>query len=214
MILAACRDVTVSYAGHTVLDRVSCQVATGQHIAVVGRSGSGKTTLLHVLAGLEPATTGSAMWPELSGDPQSRVSVAFQSPSLIGALDVTENVALPLLLAGASPAAARARALDCLGSLSLAELAGSLPGELSGGQVQRVGLARALATRPALLLCDEPTGQLDRGTADELLSALLHLARGTQTAVVIATHDPLVAELMSTTWTIGDGHLQAGGLSW
>jgi len=137
-----------------------------------------------------------------------RITVAFQAPSLLGALDVAENIALPLLLAGASQEEAIGRARDVLDRLHLGGLVAQLPEELSGGQAQRVALARALVTRPALLLCDEPTGQVDHHTAETLLDLVLAEASASTTAVVIATHDPSVLVRVQSRWTITDGRLQ------
>lgn len=193
-----------------VLEDVTCAVRAGEAVAVAGPSGSGKTSLLHLLAGLEHATTGRVDWPVLAGIPADRpgtVSLAFQAPSLLAALNVVENVALSLLLAGVTEADARSRAEQMLARLQLEPVAGQLPEELSGGQAQRVALARALATRPMLLLADEPTGQVDSATAALLLDVLLAEACAAGTAVVVATHDPAVLERMSTRWTVADGRL-------
>ncbi len=214
--VVTCSAIGLSYrtgpTTRTVLRDVTCAVAPGEHIGLVGASGSGKTSLLHLLAGLEHPTRGAVSWPALGGPPGShpgQVTVAFQSPSLISALDVTENVALPLVLAGVVQSRAMVAAKEILARLHLGALAAQLPEELSGGQGQRVALARALVSRPALLLCDEPTGQVDHHSAEELLDIVLADASSAHTAVVIATHDPAVIARVSSRWTLTDGQLWA-----
>jgi putative ABC transport system ATP-binding protein len=188
---------------------ISCSVEPGARIAVMGPSGSGKSTLLLLIAGLDRPTVGSLHWPGLGGPPRTlrpgTVGVVFQRPSLLPELDATENVALPLLLAGIGDAEATVAAWAALERLGLADLARLLPEELSGGQAQRVGIARALAGRPTLVVADEPTGQLDHATAAAVLDALDHAAAETGAAVLISTHDPLVAARFDERWTIADG---------
>jgi ABC-type lipoprotein export system ATPase subunit len=192
----------------------SLEIEAGARVGLMGPSGSGKTTLLHLLAGLDTATSGSIEWPALgerSGLRPGKIAIAFQGPSLLPALDVTENVALPLLLGGATEHDATAQATAMLDRMGLSDLARSVPDELSGGQAQRVGLARALVGRPALLLADEPTGQQDRAHAAHLLDLLLEVAQENGTGVLIATHDASVAERLSTRWTMNDGVLNTEG---
>jgi len=131
----------------------------------------------------------------------------FQAPSLIPTLSVVENVEVPLLIA-AHISSPRARAMAALEALDLAIIADKIPDELSGGQAHRVALARAIALKPRLVLADEPTGQLDQLIARQTLDALLESLKGQETAVVIATHDPLVAEHMKTIWLMDHGQLQ------
>ncbi len=137
-----------------------------------------------------------------------KVALAFQGPSLLPALTVVENVALPLLIGGTAQAQAAQAAAGILDRLDLSDLASHLPEELSGGQSQRVGLARALVVRPRLLLADEPTGQQDSAHAAQLLGIVLEEARGHETAVVVATHDPDVAGRLSRAWALTDGRLE------
>jgi putative ABC transport system ATP-binding protein len=193
---------------------VSCSVRPAEHIAVTGPSGSGKSTLVHLLAGLDPPTAGSVTWPGLGGLDRLRpgpVGVVFQGPSLIEALDVTENVALPLLLAGTGEAEAAAVAGRALGLLGLADLAGRLPEELSGGQAQRVAVARVLAGRPRLILADEPTGQLDHATGAGVIDALVGAATALGAALVLTTHDDAVADRLRMRWRMADGALIGAG---
>jgi putative ABC transport system ATP-binding protein len=184
---------------------VSCRVVHGQRVAVTGESGSGKSTLLHVLAGLESPSSGCITWPGLvrRGDRPAGVGVVFQVPSLLPMLDVADNVALPLLLSGVDAEQALRRALGALERLELADLADAAPEELSGGQGQRVALARVLAAEPRLVLADEPTGLLDRRTARSVVDVLLE----TVDALVVSTHDPAVADRLAERWPMADGRL-------
>jgi predicted ABC-type transport system involved in lysophospholipase L1 biosynthesis ATPase subunit len=214
--LARCERVTVRVGadGTAILREVSCAVDPWQRIAVAGPSGSGKTTLLHVLAGLQPPSEGTVCWPALGRRRDwapGTVLVSFQAPSLVSSLDVTENVALPLVLAGTPDREARRRALAELAGLDLDACAGQLPEELSGGQAQRVSLARALAGRPRLLLADEPTGQVDGGTGGRLMDALLAGVRAAGSALVVASHDPRVLDRLDVHWQVRDGRLTGTG---
>jgi putative ABC transport system ATP-binding protein len=131
----------------------------------------------------------------------------FQVPSLLPMLDVADNVALPLLLSGVDAEQARPRALMALERLELADLAGAAPEELSGGQAQRVALARVLAAEPRLVLADEPTGQLDRRTARHVVDVLLETVDALGAALVVSTHDPAVADRLAERWPMVDGRL-------
>ena len=191
---------------------IDFNIRGGQRIALVGRSGSGKSTLLSLMAGLiDPDRSGSIEW---SGFDETRplqphqIGMVFQSPSLLPTLNVIENVRLPIELIGgdASDCFDPMQALRCL---SIAELAEKLPDQLSGGQMQRVAIARALVTRPKLLLADEPTGQLDQATAHDVVVALLTAVASTGAALVVATHDWIVAEKMDEQWAIDRGRLVA-----
>lgn len=188
----------------------SCRVERGDRIALVGPSGSGKSTLLQLLAGLDQPSSGTVRWPAL-GDPENlrpgTISFVFQAESLLAPLSVFENIAVPCLLLGAEDHQAREEASRMLADLELGELADKLPEEISGGQAQRTAVARALITRPALLLADEPTGQLDHPTARHLLDLLDKRLEESDTAVVIATHDAFVAGRMKTQWRIEHGVL-------
>ncbi len=189
---------------------VTCAVLPGDQIALTGSSGSGKTTLLHLIAGLDRPTGGSVTWPAIGPASALRpgpVAVVFQAPSLLPALDVAENVALPLLLERVDRSDAAASADRALGLLDLAGLAGKLPEELSGGQAQRVAIARVLAGRPRLILADEPTGQLDHHNAASVVEALLAAAEDTGAALLVNTHDREVADRLRVRWTMADGGL-------
>ena len=198
---------TATVAVHSV----SCTVAAADRVALTGRSGSGKSTLLHLLAGLDRPTTGTLSWPALGGSPAGRpglIGIVFQGPSLLPPLDAAENVALPLLLAGGQVAESRRRALAALAEAGVAELAAKLPEELSGGQAQRVAVARVLASSPRLILADEPTAQLDAAHRDEVVRLLLAAADTLGAGLVIATHDARVADQLPGRWVMDDGRIR------
>lgn len=208
--LVRCEHLTRTFGAVTAVRDVSCAVLAGERIALTGPSGSGKSTLLHLMAGLETPTGGGVEWPVLGGHPHGRpglVGVVFQGSSLLPALDVTENVALPLLFAGVPAAEATARAVEALERLRIADMGSKLPEELSGGQAQRVAVARVLAARPPLILADEPTGQLDHEAGGLVISVLIEAADELGAALVISTHDGAVADRLNQSWTMLDGRL-------
>ena len=189
----------------------SCTVSASSRVALVGPSGSGKSTLLLLMAGLVQPTSGQVRWPAWGSSPlhdPTRAGVVFQGNSLIPSLSAAENAAFPLLLRGIDPAEAMARALDSLALVGLDGLAGKVPDELSGGQAQRVAVARVVTSRPRLILADEPTGQLDRMAADRVVDVLLEAADHLGAGLVISTHDPAVAARMQVTWRMRDGGLK------
>jgi putative ABC transport system ATP-binding protein len=194
------------------LVEASCRVAAGELIAIVGPSGSGKSTLLNLMAGLDAPTGGSLRWPALgpaSGLRPRHVALVFQTINLVQALTSLENVELPLRLAGAE--AATQRALKALAILGIDGLADRLPEELSGGQAQRVAVARAIAVEPRLILADEPTGQLDRAASALMLDRVIDWAERSGTALVVATHDEAVARRLQQVWRMDHGRLDAAG---
>jgi ABC-type lipoprotein export system ATPase subunit len=216
--LARCTDLTRTYgsgAGEVrALRGVSCTLRPGAQVALTGPSGSGKSTLLHLLAGLDTPTGGTIAWPGLDGSPEGRpglIGMVFQGPSLLPPLDVTENIALPLLLAGFTETQAREQARAALHDVGLDELAARLPEELSGGQAQRVAVARALAVRPRVILADEPTGQLDSAHAAQVVGLLLDAATMLGAALVLSTHDLTIAERLPERWRMADGLMVADG---
>ncbi|MCO6003822.1 ATP-binding cassette domain-containing protein [Actinoallomurus purpureus] len=193
---------------------VSCTVPSGARVALMGPSGSGKSTLLHLIAGLEAPTGGTIAWPGLGAGPNGRpgpIGVIFQGPSLIPTLDVTENVALPLLFAGVPAEAATVSATAALDRVGIADLGPKLPEELSGGQAQRAAAARVIAGRPRLILADEPTGQLDHETGGHVISVLLEAAEELEAALIVATHDAQIAARLPHRWTMRDGGLTTRG---
>ncbi|RDI76189.1 ABC-type antimicrobial peptide transport system ATPase component [Gaiella occulta] len=210
--LVSCREVSRTYgrgdAATVALRPTVCDVEPGARIAVTGPSGSGKSTLLHLMAGLEDPSGGTVSWPGIGSRSELRpgpLAMIFQGPSLLPPLSVIENVALPRQLAGAPSDEALEEARAALARLELSELADKLPEEISGGQAQRVAVARVLASRPLLILADEPTSQLDRGNGAHVIDVLLEAADAAAAALVIATHDHTIADRFATRWTVADG---------
>jgi ABC-type lipoprotein export system ATPase subunit len=201
------------------LEDVSLELREGEFVTVVGRSGCGKSTLLH-LAGAMDLPTAGRVWItgvstselEDAGLVQLRrqaVGHIFQSFELLPTLTVVENVELPLLLAGRPEA--RARALKCLGWVELAEFAGRMPHQLSGGQMQRVAIARALAHGPKLLLADEPTGNLDTVTSNVILALLRRISSERGTAILMATHSLELIAAADRSIRLRDGRIAPEG---
>ena len=212
--LVVCTDASRSFGlGRSAVVAVqgtTAQVSSGARIAIAGPSGSGKSTLLHLMAGLELPTRGQVTWPSFSRDPAERaadIGVVFQSPSLVPALDVAENTGLPLILAGVGEQECRDQVAEALELVGVSELAAKLPEELSGGQAQRVAVARVLAQRPRLVLADEPTGQLDHATGQHLIDVLLATTAQIGAALVVTTHDRTVLERLDTHWAMHEGRL-------
>ncbi len=197
--------------GVSAVEDANFDINAHSRIALVGPSGSGKSTLLHLMAGFLDPSAGSVSGPAFDEAGDGRVgaiAVVFQAPSLVPWLDAVENVMVPLLLQGLDEKAARGQAEAALAALSLAEVADKLPEELSGGEAQRVAVARAMAQNAKLMLADEPTGQLDQATAREVMSALVHAADRNRAALIVATHDPAVAAALSAVWRMDHGRLE------
>lgn len=187
----------------------TCRIRAGDRVAIIGPSGSGKTTLLHLMAGLEIPSDGTICWPALGARDSLRpanISVVFQTPSLLPALTVVENVRLPLEISGVASTGAMSPR-EALDRLALRGLADKLPEQISGGEMQRVALARALVLRPKVILADEPTGQLDQATGQQVMHALFDALAGTDTALVVATHDPSMASRLDQCWRMDKGVL-------
>jgi len=200
-----------------VLKDVNLDIPQGDFLALMGPSGSGKTTLLNLMGGLDTPTGGSVevngvRINELSGSQLSRwrsqhIGFVFQLYNLLPVLTAERNVELPLLLTSLSKTERRKRAAIALKIVGLADRAKHYPRQLSGGQEQRVGIARAIVTDPTLLLCDEPTGDLDRKAGDEILDLLQTLNREHGKTIVMVTHDPHAADRARRTL-----HLEKGTL--
>ena len=198
-----------------VLTDVSLDVPAGQFLAIAGPSGSGKSTLLGLIAGLDQPTAGriEVAGVEITGLDEDglarfrrdRIGYVFQSFHLLPTLTAAENVAVPLELAGETDAAARAAAL--LAEVGLAERAHHYPVQLSGGEQQRVAVARAMARRPALLLADEPTGNLDSATGKQIIELLVGMNRRLGSTLVLVTHDAALAAHADRVVTLRDGRI-------
>jgi ABC-type lipoprotein export system ATPase subunit len=214
-VFVSLEEVSRAYPGDAApvpaLVHVSCQVRAGDRVAILGPSGSGKSTLLHVMGGLEAPTSGHVNWPALGSRERLRpdqIGFVFQAISLLPALTVLENIELSWLLSERDAAGARAAARQAVELFGLATIADKLPEEISGGQAQRAAVGRALVCRPRLILADEPTGQLDHTTAQRVFDELLAAIAGTDTALVIATHDLALANRMDTKWRLRHGTLE------
>lgn len=195
---------------------VSLRIAAGEYIGVVGPSGCGKSTLLHVLGCVDVPTSGEILFQDrdvgaLADAERSRlrlreIGFVFQRFFLLPMLTAWENIELPQAEAGVSRTERRSRTSELLAYVGLSARAGHRPSELSGGEMQRVAIARALANRPRLLLADEPTGELDQATGDQIV-ALLDRLHADGTAVVVVTHDPAVAARAHRLIRMRDGRI-------
>ena len=220
--LFSARGVTRTYqtasGGLTVLKGVDLDVMPGEVVGLIGPSGSGKSSLLHAAGLLEHPTSGEIVFEgeRVADLPESartqlrlrRIGFVYQFHHLLPEFDARDNVALPLRIAGVKQAAARARAEELLTQLGLGERLAHQPAQLSGGEQQRVAVARALANRPRLLLADEPTGNLDPATSQTVFEALHKLVKETGVAALIATHNMELAGHMDRVFALKDGHLE------
>ena len=201
----------------SVLQGINLDVEKGETVAIAGASGSGKSTLLHCLGGLDIFTAGKILWSgqDISAFSENKrctlrnrqLGFVYQFHHLLNEFTALENVAIPLLIGGQSVQEAQSTAADMLKEVGLAERVLHKPGELSGGERQRVALARALVTRPHCILADEPTGNLDRKTAESMVDLLLTLNQVHQTSMVVVTHDPQIVAKMSRQLHLVDGML-------
>ncbi|MBX5445799.1 ABC transporter ATP-binding protein [Sphaerobacter sp.] len=201
---------------------VDLTVRRGEMVAIMGPSGCGKTTLLNCLSGLDTIDSGTIL---IAGTDLSKLSdnartefrarqmgFVFQFYNLLPVLSAVENVELPLLVSGVRPKDARARALEVLEQVGLAQWANHRPAELSGGQRQRVTIARALANQPAIVWADEPTGDLDSQTADEVMGLMRHLNQTNRQTFVVVTHDPRIGAMCDRIIRMQDGRIVSDGL--
>lgn len=201
----------------TALNDVSLDIARGEFLTLMGPSGSGKSTLLHIIAGIDRPTSGKCHIEsidvtrlnesQLADWRNQNVGFVFQSFNLIPVLTAFENVELPLLLTGLSGKQRRAQVKIALEMVGLADRAGHLPRQMSGGQEQRVAIARALVTDPHLIVADEPTGNLDANSANEVLGILQSLAKSGDKTVIMVTHDPKAAAYGSRSIHLEKGEL-------
>ncbi len=222
-IVLSARDLRRDYEqGHhaiAVLQGVDLQVHAGERVAIVGASGSGKSSLLHLLAGLDTPTQGEVLWDqmpiaawgatELGRRRNAHLGFVFQFHHLLPEFDACDNVAMPLWIRRMPMAQAQARALEALTWVGLQARSAHRPSELSGGERQRVALARALVTRPRCLLADEPTGNLDRETAERMFELLSRLCQQERTALVLVTHDASLASRCDRVLRLHQGRLVA-----
>ncbi|MFD9319901.1 ABC transporter ATP-binding protein [Streptomyces sp. NPDC060053] len=215
------KGVDLLYGETSAVRNAHISLHRGEVAAITGQSGSGKSSLLYCLAGVLPVASGEIRFEghslgslndeELSALRRERFGFVFQYGELLPELTVEENAALPLRLAGRRKADALAAAGEVLGRLGLADLHRRRPSQISGGQSQRVAVARSLVHKPAVVFADEPTGSLDSSSATAVLEEFLTLARSQGTAVVLVTHDTQVAARADTRYTMCDGMLTAQG---
>ncbi|DAC53543.1 MAG TPA: ABC transporter ATP-binding protein [Candidatus Poseidoniales archaeon] len=199
---------------------VDVKVESGEMVAVMGPSGCGKTTLLNILSGIDEPSTGMVL---VNGEPLYGISddartdlrgehfgFIFQDFNLLPVLSAVENVELPLLLNGRSPQHARQQAMEALDRVGLGDRGEHRPAELSGGQQQRVAVARAIVHRPSIILCDEPTGNLDNATSDDVMALLSEINETQGTTFLIVTHDQRIASRCQRVITMSDGNVLSG----
>ena len=222
-VILSAKDLVKSYQQGgkqlPILKGLNFSVAQGETVAIVGRSGSGKSTLLNLLAGLDHPDSGEVIladccWQTTSERKRDRVrnqslGFVYQFHHLLPEFNAAENVAMPLRIGGWSRSKARKRALDLLDLVGLAERATHRPHQLSGGERQRVAIARSLANSPAVVVMDEPTGNLDVDTAADVRELIKQLSNSGETSFVIVTHDPSFANHADRLLTLVDGRLEA-----
>jgi lipoprotein-releasing system ATP-binding protein len=224
VVVFECRDVVRRFregpATLEVLSGVDLTVRKAECVAIVGASGSGKSTLLQIMGGLDEPTSGevhvggqslAAADEAAKGDIRNRfLGFVYQFHHLLPEFSAEENVAMPLLIRRMRKSDALGQAKDLLERVGLGQRLTHKPGELSGGERQRAAVARALITRPMLVLADEPTGNLDAGNGEQVLRLMLELNRELETSLIIVTHDHSIAERMDRVLTLEDGRLKAG----
>lgn len=219
---AVCKSFVKGQERITIFDQLDFTVDSGDFVALMGPSGSGKTTLLNLLGAIDRPTAGAISFQgsridslsegQLSKWRASHVGFIFQFYNLMPMLTAAQNVELPLLLTRLDSRRRRQQVETALKIVDLRDRADHTPGELSGGQQQRVAIARAIVSDPALLLCDEPTGDLDRGSANEILGVLQLLNREMGKTIVMVTHDPEAARFASRLLHLDKGKFAVGDL--
>lgn len=223
-VVLACHNLVKHYHQGpqqlTVLDGIELEVKRGERVAIVGASGSGKSTLLNMLGGLDLPSSGDVLVDDkpLTGLSETQrghlrnhsLGFVYQFHHLLGEFTAQENVAMPLLIRGLAAKEAAESVNKMLGRVGLSERLSHKPAELSGGERQRVAIARALVTEPACVLMDEPTGNLDRQTAESIHQLINELNESIATSFVVVTHDPQMAERMDRILTLSDGRLMEG----
>lgn len=222
-VIIDCQNVAKTYQDGTlqvnVLHDMNLQIQAGESVSIIGASGSGKSTLLHLLGGLDQATSGKIMLmgqdlgqlsqAKLSALRNQNLGFVYQFHHLLAEFSALENVMMPLLIGKMPKAQAEHEANAMLEKVGLAQRVLHRPAELSGGERQRAAIARALVTRPKCLLADEPTGNLDRKNAMNILDMMLDLQRDLATALVVVTHDDELAHKFNRVLTMKDGQLNA-----
>lgn len=215
MSLMSAQDLVVRYGETIALDGANLAIEPGERIAIMGPSGCGKSTLLHCLAGVIRPSEGDVWFEGSRLDTMSesarsaqrlrRMGVVFQFGDLVPELTLVENVMLPLQLTGTGRRDAREASIELLDQLGIAQLADQRAGAVSGGQAQRAAIARALVHRPSVVLADEPTGSLDSMTSELVLDAMVSLISAIGSALVVVTHDNVVASHLQRLVSIRDG---------
>lgn len=226
MTLLVATEVSKSYADgeHSIdiLQHVNLSLSAGEHVAIIGSSGSGKSTLLHILGGLDLPSSGTVIFQNhnlvTSSDTQNAklrntdIGFIYQFHHLLPEFNAMENVAMPLLIGGSSKSSAYAKAQQLLIDVGLGQRLKHFPNQLSGGERQRVAIARALINEPALLLADEPTGNLDDETGEEIYHLLDSLKTKYAFAAVVVTHDLRLAQKLDTQYRLIKGRLTQGSV--
>jgi len=208
------------YSGHVlkVLKGIDLTISSGDTVAVTGVSGAGKSTLLHIMGTLDPPTQGKVKFEGRPVDEMNEseicelrnreIGFVFQFHHLLPELNAVENVMMPLMIRGKPQKMAKIRSMEVLEMVGLKDRANHRTGELSGGEQQRVAIARAVVAGPRILIADEPTGNLDKNTGQEIIELLLRLNRENNLAIVVATHNRTLASMMSRELELIDGRFQ------